>query len=233
MRYTEFRDLIYNELLRHPAGLTWAELKQHLDLPYETPCPTWVGRLESEIGLSRMQRRGRAKIWQAETVLDKQDHLTPLTCLREVLESDLPILFEQQRDPDANYMAAFTVKDPDDREAYLARWRRILADASVIMQIILYDGQVAGSVLSYEDSDRREVSYWLGKEFWGKGIATQALAAYLVLVKARPIYARAARDNIASLRVLEKCGFTICGEDRGFANARGVEVEEFVLVLSP
>ena len=75
------------------------------------------------------------------------------------------------------------------------------------------------------------MSYWIGREFWGKGIATKALAVFLSAVKARPLYARAAKDNIASLRVLEKCGFAITGYERGFANARGEEVEEVVLEL--
>src|SRR4029453_19193159 len=74
-------------------------------------------------------------------------------------------------------------------------------------------------------------TYWIGREFWGRGIATQALAVLLSAVKTRPLYARAAKDNIASLRVLEKCGFTITGYERGFANARGEEIEEVVLEL--
>jgi GNAT superfamily N-acetyltransferase len=80
-------------------------------------------------------------------------------------------------------------------------------------------------------SGKPEVSYWLGREFWGKGIATTALRLFLSVVAVRPLYARAARDNAASIRVLEKCGFTIAGSARGFANARGAEVEEMVLVL--
>jgi RimJ/RimL family protein N-acetyltransferase len=152
--------------------------------------------------------------------------------LRDVTADDFPIFFEQQMDPDANYMAAFTAKDPTDREAYLARWTRNLRDELNVWRTILYDGQVAGSVLCYEESGRREVTYWLGKPYWGKGIATRALAAFLGHVKARPLYARAAKDNVGSLRVLEKCGFTIVGEDKGFANARGAEVEEFLLILN-
>ena len=149
--------------------------------------------------------------------------------LRNVTADDLPIFFEQQRDADANYMAAFTAKDPSDRDAFMAHWTRILGDTATINQTILFDGQVAGSVSCFEESGRREVSYWLGKHYWGKGIATSALSAFLSHVKERPLYARAAKDNIASLRVLGKCGFTVIGEDKGFANARGKEVEEFLL----
>ncbi len=85
---------------------------------------------------------------------------------------------------------------------------------------------------SYVDEPGKpEVTYWLGKEFWGQGIATRALAAFLGQMTERPVYARAAKDNAGSLRVLEKCGFTITGEGKGFANARGMEIEEYILTL--
>ena len=152
--------------------------------------------------------------------------------LRDVIQDDLPIFFEQQLDRDANYMAAFTAKDPSDRDAFTAHWHRILADATVIIRTILCDGQVAGSVLRYEEAGKPEVSYWLGKEYWGKGIATRALSEFLAHGnKMRPIYARVAKDNLGSRRVLEKCGFTIIGESKGFANARGEDIEELILEL--
>jgi RimJ/RimL family protein N-acetyltransferase len=152
--------------------------------------------------------------------------------LREVIDDDLPIFFEQQLDPAANYMAAFTAKDPTDREAFMAHWARILGDEANINRTILYNGQVAGHVASFEQFGEREVTYWIGKAYWGRGIATDALAELLEEVKIRPVYARAVKDNIASLRVLEKCGFAIVGEDKGFANARGEEVEEYILLLA-
>lgn len=150
--------------------------------------------------------------------------------LREVIDGDLPIFFEQQRDADANYMAAFTAKNPADRDAFMGHWTRILGDETTTIRTILFDGQVAGSILIYEEQvGQPEVSYWIGKEYWGKGIATAALSAFLLQIKAHPLYARAAKDNLASLRVLEKCGFRIVGQDKGFANARGQEIEEFLL----
>lgn len=152
--------------------------------------------------------------------------------LRDVTMSDLPIFFNQQLDPEANHMAAFTTKDPSDKNAFMAHWAKILGDETVTIQTILFDGQVAGSVLSYEDEDEKpEVSYWIGKPYWGKGVATKALSAFLTHIKVRPLYARAAKDNSASLRVLEKCGFTRIGEGKGFANARSEETEEFMLKL--
>jgi RimJ/RimL family protein N-acetyltransferase len=153
--------------------------------------------------------------------------------LRNVVNDDLPIFFEYQLDQEANYMAAFTAKDPTNQEAFMAHWRRILTDETTINQTILFNGQVAGSVSSYEEDGRPEVTYWLGKEYWGKGIATSALTQFLIHHnKTRPIYARIAKDNLGSRRVLEKCGFTIIGESTGFANARGQEIEEFLLELA-
>jgi RimJ/RimL family protein N-acetyltransferase len=153
--------------------------------------------------------------------------------LRDVREADLPIFFEHQLDPDANRMAAFSAEDPADRDAFMAKWRGILSDETIPIRTIVCDGQVAGNVLCWTDAElgTPEVSYWLGKEFWGRGIATRALAMFLEHVRERPLYGRAARDNVGSLRVLEKCGFVLKGAGKGFANARGEEVEELILEL--
>lgn len=156
---------------------------------------------------------------------------TPLM-LREVADEDLPIFFEHQRDPEAVHMAAFTAKDPADRSTFLAHWQRIRNAATVIARTIIADGEVAGSVMSYEEDGRGEVTYWLGKEFWGRGLATRALAKFLAEVNpSRPLSARAAKDNVGSLRVLQKCGFLVIGEEKGFANARGEEIEELLFEL--
>ena len=152
--------------------------------------------------------------------------------LRNVVNDDLPIFFKYQLDQEANYMAAFTARDPTNQEAFMAHWHSILADETDIIQTIICNGHVAGSVSSYEDEGNPEVTYWLGKEYWGKGIASWALTAFLTHHnKTRPIFARVAKDNLGSRRVLEKCGFAIIGESRGFANARGQEIEEFLLEL--
>jgi len=151
--------------------------------------------------------------------------------LRNVTEGDLPIFFEQQLDPAAGDMAAFTDKDPADRDAFTARWTRVLSDETITKKTILFEGSVAGYIASFKRLGNPEVAYWIGKEYWGKGIATRALSELLRHLETRPLYARAAKDNIASLRVLEKCGFRISGEDRAFANARRGEVDEFILEL--
>ncbi|MEZ4515365.1 MAG: GNAT family N-acetyltransferase [Chloroflexota bacterium] len=159
------------------------------------------------------------------------DQTTPQISLRRVVPSDLPIFFEQQLDADANFMAAFTAKDPADRDAFMARWTMMQADEATHIRTIEWGQEVAGNIFRYEEMGRREVSYWLGNAYWGRGIATQALALFLVELPERPLYARVATDNIGSLRVLQKCGFQVIDKDKGFANARGTEVEEYVLVL--
>ena len=156
--------------------------------------------------------------------------MTDEVVLRDVVESDIALFFEQQGDPEGFKMAGFTATDPTDRAAYLETWARIRSDPHTIMRTILFNGRVAGDVLSHEkESGRPEAGYWLGKEFWGQGIATRALTAFLGEMTQRPIYARTAKDNAASLRVLRKCGFTITGEEKAFANARDEEIEVYLL----
>jgi RimJ/RimL family protein N-acetyltransferase len=152
--------------------------------------------------------------------------------LRDIAAEDLQIIFEQQLDPEANFMAAFTCKDPTDREAFNAHWAKIFANDSIVKKAVIRDGMLVGNVASFMNGDHREICYWIGKEYWGQGIASAALKLLLEEVETRPIYSAAAKDNIASLRVLQKCGFEIIDESKGFANARQCEVEEYHLRLS-
>ncbi len=149
--------------------------------------------------------------------------------LRDVTEADLPIFYEHQLDPVANQMAAFPARD---RDAFMAHWHKILADAPVTLKTILFDGQVAGNIVSFNGDGEREVGYWIGREYWGKGIASKALAAFLTVEQGRPLYAHVAKHNIASQRVLEKCGFTFFGEDKDFSDTPGKEVEAVILILT-
>ena len=151
--------------------------------------------------------------------------------LREVQDPDLDIFFEQGREPEAVRMAAFTAQDPSDRSHFEIHWARIRADRHIIIRTILAGGAVAGSILSHAWFGDLEVSYWLGRSFWGRGIASQALRLFLEVQTVRPIFGRVAADNHGSLRVLEKCGFRVVGQDRGYANARGEMIDEWVLRL--
>lgn len=152
--------------------------------------------------------------------------------LRPVKDGDLPLFFDWMSDPVAVHAAAFTSEDPTDRHAFDAHWTRILADPAVVMRSVLADGVVVGNAGVYGPPDDREVTYWIDRARWGRGVATAALAALLAAVPERPLYARAAADNAGSRRVLEKCGFTVTGEDRGYANARGEETAELLFTLT-
>ena len=151
--------------------------------------------------------------------------------LREVTAADVLVFFEHQRDPQAVRMAAFTSADPSDRAAFLVRWARILADDSAVARTVVFDGDVVGQVSRFVQFGEPEVTYWIDREHWGKGLATAALQLFLREERVRPLYARSAVDNLGSLRVLEKCGFVAVGEDVGFAEGRGEDVEEFILRL--
>ena len=96
--------------------------------------------------------------------------------IRNLTVSDLPSLFEHQLDPEATAMAAFPSRD---KETFNAHWAKVMANESNITRTIEVDGQVAGYLGSWEMEGKREVGYWLGKEFWGKGIATEALKQFL------------------------------------------------------
>ncbi|OKK08557.1 acetyltransferase [Streptomyces sp. CB03234] len=150
--------------------------------------------------------------------------------LRNVRESDLPVFFSHMSDPEAGRVAAFTCEDPTDRAYFDAHWARVLASDAVV-RTVLADGRVVGHAAVYGPPDEREVTYVIGRAHWGRGIATAALRALLGVVPVRPLHARAAADNTGSIRVLEKCGFTVAGHDRGFAHARGEETDEVVLIL--
>jgi RimJ/RimL family protein N-acetyltransferase len=151
--------------------------------------------------------------------------------LRNTTENDLETLFVFQLDKDANYLAAFTSKDPTNKIEYMVKWTRLLADSTVIMRTILVNNEIAGSVVKYEMEGKAEITYWIDKNFWGMGVATKTLEEFLKTENIRPIYGRVAFDNFGSQRVLEKCGFEKIGTEKGFANARDKEIEEFIYKL--
>ena len=151
--------------------------------------------------------------------------------LRELRDEDLPLLFEQWADPIAARMAAFTAPDHMDRDAFERRWSRLRADPTVLNRVIVVAEDVAGTIGSWGEAGEREVTYWIGRSHWGRGIATDALTAFLAVDRSRPLHARVACDNIASRRVLEKCGFRVIATEQGFAEARSAEIEELVLRL--
>ncbi|HEV8460975.1 MAG TPA: GNAT family N-acetyltransferase [Gaiellaceae bacterium] len=124
--------------------------------------------------------------------------------MREVVEGDLPTLFEYECDPEAAAMAGFPSRD---RDAFMAHWAKLLANDSALTMTIVADGEVAGNIGCWEADGQRFVGYWIGREFWGRGLATQAVAELADMVEARPLYAHVVKSNVPSIRVLEKNGF--------------------------
>lgn len=128
--------------------------------------------------------------------------------LRDVREDDLTTFLEHQADPVANRLANFEARD---RDAFMAHWAKILRDETAVVRTIEFEGQVAGNIVSWEHDGERDVGYWVGREHWGKGVATAALSAFLDELETRPLHAHVATHNIGSIRVLERGGFEPTG----------------------
>jgi RimJ/RimL family protein N-acetyltransferase len=143
--------------------------------------------------------------------------------LRDVVEEDLPAFYEHQRDPEAAAMAAFPSRD---REAFMAHWAKTLANESNLLWTIESKGEVAGNIGCWKADGHTFVGYWIGRDYWGRGLATQALAELVGMVEARPLHAHVASSNVASIRVLEKNGFVEVGR-----HTADDGIEELVLEL--
>ena len=151
--------------------------------------------------------------------------------LRDMADEDLDVLFEIQDDEVARHMAAFTNPDGDERDNYLAKWRKILANDEITKKVIVLEGKVVGSVGAFAVEGDTEVTYWIRRDLWGHGLATAALAELLRVVTVRPLWARAAADNVGSARVLLRNGFVRRGEETSYAEARGAQIEEHIYRL--
>lgn len=151
--------------------------------------------------------------------------------LRQTNPNDLETLFLFQLDEEANCLAAFTSKNPSDKNAYIEKWTRLLSDEKITIRTILLKKEIVGSIAKFEMDGNAEITYWIGKEFWGKGIASSALKNFLEIERTRPVFGRIAFDNLGSKKVLENCGFSKIGIEKGFANAREKEIEEFIYEL--
>ena len=152
--------------------------------------------------------------------------------LRATEVSDLNVLFQFQQDKASGYLAAFMPKDPTDKPAFLNKYIKLLDDPTVNNQTIIFDNTIVGSIAKFVLEGDTEITYWIDRNYWGRGIATKALEMFLSIENARPILGRVAFDNFGSQKVLEKCGFVKIGSDKGFANARQMEIEEFIYKLT-
>lgn len=148
--------------------------------------------------------------------------------LRPVEAGDLDVLYEHQADPEAAAMAAFPSRD---RAQFDAHWAKILVNDSVVARTILADGVVAGGINSWRADGRRLVGYWIGREHWGRAIATRALDQFVKEVPDRPLFAHVAAHNAGSIRVLQKCGFQRDYAQKARTPNPEDEIEEFIFVL--
>jgi RimJ/RimL family protein N-acetyltransferase len=152
--------------------------------------------------------------------------------LRPVTDEDLDDLFRMMRDPAAVTMAAFTPDDPSDRAHFDAHLARVRTDPRITHRAITCDGRLAGSIASFVVDGDTEVTYWIDRPLWGRGVGSAALALLLTVVPVRPLHARVASDNAGSRRVLEKAGFRAIGTEISYAAARRTEIEETILRLT-
>ena len=153
----------------------------------------------------------------------------PVIALRPVADADLDALFDQTRDPESVWMAAFTPDDPDDKSAFEAHMAKVRSSPDITLRAVTCDGQLVGSVSSFVIDGETDVTYWIDRAVWGRGIASRALELLMDLVPTRPLHARAASDNVASLRVLQKVGFKLIGTENSFAPGRNSHIEETIL----
>jgi RimJ/RimL family protein N-acetyltransferase len=154
--------------------------------------------------------------------------MSPEVRLRAVEDSDLDVLFAHQADPVATEMAAFAARD---RHQFDAHWAKLRLDDTVIVRTILADGVVAGTIVSWPDGADRLIGYWIGREHWGRGVATQALTRFVGEVPLRPLRAHVAEHNPGSIRVLQKCGFQRDPAREAQSAAPQDGVEELIYVL--
>ena len=150
-----------------------------------------------------------------------------LTLEKTTLE-DLEALFTFQTHPDGIWMAAFTPENSNDKAAYMAKFSDIIANPAINNQTIRLQNEIVGSVSHFDLGDETHVTYWIDRKHWGKGIASEALQKFVANAEKRPLFALVAFDNLGSQKVLEKAGFVRIGNDKGFANARGMEIEELL-----
>ena len=144
---------------------------------------------------------------------------------------DLAVLFAFQTDEEGQRLAAFMPKDASDQDSWIQKHTNFLSDPAIQNCTIRVDDEIVGSIAKFVMEGDAELTYWIDRKHWGKGLASAALKAFLQIERTRPIHGRVAYDNYGSQKVLEKAGFVRIGSDRGFASARGEEIEEYIYRL--
>ena len=155
--------------------------------------------------------------------------MIPAVRLRRVEDRDLDVFFDHQADPQAVEMAAFPAREKND---FAAHWARLRADDALVVRTIVANGRAAGNIGSWRDCGQQLLGYWVGREWWGRGVATQALALLVDEVSIRPLYAHVAVHNVGSIRVLDKCGFRRDRVQEAKEPAHDDGIKEFIFVLN-
>lgn len=153
--------------------------------------------------------------------------------LRDLDDDDLDAVFEMMRDPEAVAIAAFTAERPDDRATFDAWVARERAADDVTLLVVTDRGGFAGTAAAFTVDGDREVSFWIKRQSWGHGVATAALRLLVSHEAERPLFARVAAHNAASIAVLERNGFTEVSRSVAYAPGLGREAEEIVFTLVP
>ncbi len=123
-----------------------------------------------------------------------------------------------------------------EAEAFLASRAEAAARGNLDLQIEDWSGRLLGGLgVDSDAGPLPEVGYWIGRPFWGKGVATEALNAVLealpTLLGRRGLAAGHFSDNPASGRVLEKAGFLYTGVvERRFSMARQAAAETRMMI---
>lgn len=159
--------------------------------------------------------------------------MQPEIVLRPTTASDVRVLHGFEVDPFSNVMAG---TKPRDWATFEARWAEILGDpdgsvTGVTPRVIVADGVVVGAVNIAPQDGRDSIGYWIGREHWGRGIATRAVGLMLREFTRRPLIATTAGHNAASMRVLEKHGFVVVSRRMTAETARTVARETVTLEL--
>ncbi|MBS0197356.1 MAG: GNAT family N-acetyltransferase [Planctomycetes bacterium] len=160
------------------------------------------------------------------------DTRAPDLRLRPTAPADLPTLYEFQSDPQSNTMAG---TKPRTRDAFFAVWERIFTDPAVNSRIIEIQSdrgvEIVGGISCFQADGHNCVGYWIARPYWGRGFASRALALFLAEEPRRPLHATIARNNAASRRILEKCGFRCVGSRTGEETDRYLpcEIADYVL----
>jgi RimJ/RimL family protein N-acetyltransferase len=135
--------------------------------------------------------------------------------LRPWRADDVGVLPRVANDPEVARYMNHRFPSPYTR-ADAAAWIRLKLDERDLLHwAIDVDGELAGGIGLIrgvlEHAGNVAIGYWIGRRFWGRGIASDALRALsahaIETLRPRRLWANVMGANAASARVLEKAGY--------------------------